>query len=392
MPAWLQGLLEKLNWKLLAGISLIALSAFAFWENIWRTVATEAYVNAALAGVASPIPGRVSKALSPIGSRVPAGFELSVVDERADLGATVEIDSKLAQVNAELAASQLKIEALEKARQSFARWTREFGQAKGGFLDKQVAQAKARVEARRADVDRQTDEVRRLRMLPEGAVAEREVIAAQATLTAVENELAAQQAEYEGLVISRQALRGGVQIADGLPDRTYSDQKAQELALDLATEQAKREGLIVQQTALHETLKTSREQLDRLREAHIPVPEGIVWRRIPENSFVAAGGALGAIAVCSEIVLTATLNQRDSKRVFVGQKVNATLLLPDSRQLKTEGTVVGLTGPTIENAQGMAIPFGRAAKPDGYGAIVRPSNPGQLECRVGAQLRLEFVH
>lgn len=375
----------SIGWKPVTGAALIGLALFAFSQNLLRTVATEAYVNAALASVASPIPGRVSQALTPIGSRLAPGFELRVLDERADLSASIEVDNKLAQVEADIAAAELKLAAIERARGQFARWTQEFGSAKGSFLDRRVKQAEALTESRRAD-----DNLRRLQSLPEGDVAQREVIAAQATATAASNELAAQEAEQQSLVISRQALRQGVQLTEGLPDRTYSDQKVQELALELATEQAKHKGLLVQRDMLQRSQRLSQEALQSRREARIPVPEGIVWRRVPENSFVAAGGALGAVAVCSEIVLTATLSRRDSQRVYVGQKVSAVLRLPDAQRLELAGSVVGLAGPTIENAQGMAIPFGRAASTDGYGAVVRVDQPERLQCRVGAPVRLEF--
>jgi hypothetical protein len=380
----------SIGWKPVTGAALIGLALFAFSQNLLRTVATEAYVNAALASVASPIPGRVSQALTPIGSRVSPGFELRVLDERADLSVSIEVDSKLAQVDADIAASELKLAAIDRARGQFARWTEQFGSAKGSFLDRRVKQAEALTEVRRAESMRADDNLRRLQSLPEGEVAQREVIAAQATATAASNELAAQEAEQQSLVISRQALRQGVQLTEGLPDRTYSDQKVQELALDLATEQAKHKGLLMQREMLQRSQQLSREALQSRREARIPVPEGIVWRRVPENSFVAAGGALGAVAVCSEIVLTATLSRRDSQRVYVGQKVSAVLRLPEAERLELEGSVVGLAGPTIENAQGMAIPFGRAASTDGYGAVVRVDQPERLQCRVGAPVRLEF--
>lgn len=380
----------SIGWKPVTGAALIGLALFAFSQNLLRTVATEAYVNAALASVASPIPGRVSQALTPVGSRVGPGFELRVLDERADLSASIDVDNKLAQVEADIAASELKLAAIERSRGQFERWTQQFGSAKGSFLDHRVKQAEALTEVRRAESLRADDNLRRLQSLSEGEVAQREVIAAQATATAASNELAAQEAEQQSLVISRQALRQGVQLTEGLPDRTYSDQKVQELALDLATEQAKHKGLLVQREMLQRSQQLSREALQSRREARIPVPEGIVWRRVPENSFVAAGGALGAVAVCSEIVLTATLSRRDSQRIYVGQKVSALMRLPDAERLELKGSVVGLAGPTVENAQGMAIPFGRAASTDGYGAVVRVDQPERLQCRVGAPVRLEF--
>lgn len=387
----LWGAVERLGWKPWIGSLLIAAALLAFFQNVWQTVATEAYVNAALASVASPIPGRVAQALPPIGARLPGGYELQVVDERANLAPSVEVDNKLAQVDAEIAASELKRAAIEKSRGEFARWTREFGSAKGSFLEQQIEQARARTEVRRAEALRADDNLRRVQSLTDGAIAEREVIAAQAAATVAHNELAAQEAEYQSLVISRRALRDGVQITDGLPDRTFSDQRAQELALDLATEVARQRGLGVQREALLRSQKASQEQLQRQREARIPVPDGLVWRRVPENSFVAAGGALGAVAVCSELTLTATLNRRDFRRVYVGQRVLGRMEQPQGADLEVAGTVVGLTGPTIENAQGLAIPFGRAASPDGYGAVVRPDSTAALDCRVGAPVRLEFL-
>jgi len=380
----------RLNWKLLGGLALLLLALYAFAQNIWRTTATESSVNAALASVASPIPGRVSTALPPLGSRVPAGFELRVEDERADLAPSVDVDNKLAETESELANAELKIAATDKAQRDFRAFANEFGRAKSGFLDQRIAQARAIAEARRADVDRAADDLSRLQQLPERAVAVRDVIIAQTRVTAARNDLAAQQAEVQSLVISRDALGRGVQLTDGLPDRTYSDQRAQELALLLATEKARRQGLLALRDTLRKSQQSSQLALERRRVARIPVPDGVVWRRSPENSFVASGGVLGAVAVCSEVVLTATLTRRDFQRVFVGQEVEAEVRIEGGPLIEARGKVIALTGPTIENAQGMAIPFGRSSSTNGYGVVVRPDKPAELGCRIGAQARLEF--
>jgi hypothetical protein len=378
------------NWKLVGGFVLVVLALYAFAQNIWRTTASEAYVNAALASVASPIPGRISAALPPLGSRVPAGFELRVEDERADLAPSVDIDNKLAETEAELANAELKIAATDKAQRDFRGYANEFGRAKSGFLEQRIAQAGALAEAQRATLDQAVDDLSRLQQLPERAVAVRDVIIAQTRVTAARNDLAAQQAEVQSLIISRDALGRGVQLTEGLPDRTYSDQRAQELALLLATEKAKRQGLMALRDTLRKSQQSSRQSLERRRDARIPVPDGVVWRRSPENSFVAAGGVLGAVAVCSEVVLTATLTRRDFQRVFVGQAVEAAVRIESGERIELQGKVIALTGPTIENAQGMAIPFGRSSSTDGYGVVVRPDDPAKLGCRIGAQAKLEF--
>lgn len=380
----------RLNPKLIGGIGLLLLAMFAFAQNIWRTTATEAYVNAALATVASPIPGRVAVALPALGSRVPAGYELRVEDDRADQAPSVDIDNKLAETEADLANAELKIDALDRSQREFRGYAQDFGRAKTGFLDQRIAQAQALAEARRAALDQATDDLTRLQQLPERALAVRDMIIAQTRVTAARNDLAAQQAEVQSLIISREALGKGVQISDGLPDRTYSDQRAQELALLLATEKARRQSLTALRDTLRASQRSSRDALQRKRDARITVSDGVVWRRTPDNSFIAAGGALGAVALCSEVVLTATLTRRDFQRVFVGQAVDASVRIETGERIELSGKVITLTGPTIENAQGMAIPFGRASSADGYGVVVRPDQAVRLGCRIGAQAKLDF--
>ena len=386
--AWLQGL--RWNGRLAIGLLMIALSAFAFYRNIWSTVATEANINAALLLPLSPIPGRVESALPLEGTRIVGGMTLKVDNERVNLTPQVDLQAKLSQAESEIKGLDLQIGSIEKAIAEFRRSASAFATSKGEYLDQRVRDLQAQVDAQRAVEVERRDRLTRLQQLPTGSVPVQDVVGAQAQLTAAENEVISAQAALDSYVIARRALRGGVQISDGLPDRTYSDQRVQELGLQLATARAKRAEQIHLKDSLAESMREQSELTSRLRSAEVPVPDGVVWRRLPENSYVVEGGELGAIAVCGNAVVTATLTRRDFKRLFVGMAARATVRHPDTGAIKLDGEVIALTGPTLENSQHMAIPFGRGASDDGYGAVVRVRDTHRLQCRVGAAAQLEF--
>ena len=115
-----------------------------------------------------------------------------------------------------------------------------------------------------------------------------------------------------------------------------------------------------------------------------------MWTRVPAGIQVTRGGALGEIAPCDDTVITVTLDRAAFRKIQVGMQARAELRLADGERRRFEATVVSLTGGSLQNVLGMAIPFGRAIVEDAYGAVLRVADSTVLECAIGRPVTLRF--
>lgn len=72
MPAPLSNLLTTVfhkHWRLLLGLFFLGFAVVALTRNFIVVTATDAFINANLIAVRSPIPGQIARPLPPVGSR-----------------------------------------------------------------------------------------------------------------------------------------------------------------------------------------------------------------------------------------------------------------------------------------------------------------------------------
>ncbi|MGB0212281.1 hypothetical protein [Algiphilus sp.] len=368
---------------------LIALACLAFIRNIVLVNVQDAFVNAYLSTVRSPIPGEVRTTLPAPGTRVAKDHVVAIRNARPDDTILIETSERLARVSAELGAARSQFESLSGSRAEFAQWGERFREARARYLADRRDQIASRLAAQREEAENARRELRRLENL-DLYVPERQLDAARTRMEISTRQARALEAESAQLETERKALADQIQIADTFSERTYSDQQVQETALRMSLLTAEIDSLGRQQASLREAVDAARDQVARERAAEVRVADAVVWQRVPTGTHVPRGGELGAIAPCADVVVTATLDRRAFQRIQVGDTATVRMRTEGGDSVEAGARVITLTGAAMENVLGMAIPFGRATLEDAYGAVLRLDAPETLDCAIGHPVRVRF--
>lgn len=379
------------HWRLLLGLCFIGFALVALLRNFVLVNATDAFINATLLAVRSPIPGQVLEPLPPPGTRilVTPVTTAKIHNERADETLSIEVTERLDQLESALASSTARLEKLQKAADEFATWSKRHANARDAYLAERLLETQADTMARQKELENASNTLQRL----EGAsayVSRGTLDNAQTAVQVAQESLAAAKAKQAQVISERRALTQRIQIADSYSERTWSEQKLQETRLQITLLQADIAALEQQRETLLDNLKRSRNQLNRESAADVPLPDAVVWRRVPPGAHVVRGGEIGEVAPCSEAVITITLDRSAFRKLHIGMQASARFRMDDGQPRQVKATVVTLTGGSQENVLGMAIPFGRAIVEDAYGAVLRTETPQALECAIGKPVSLQF--
>lgn len=378
------------RWKAIAGLTLLALAALAFFRNIVLVNTQDAFVNAYLSPLRSPIAGTIKSPLPAPGTRTTNVDRVRIVNTRPDETLLIETSERLAAVNARLTEARAGITRLKESEAEFSEWAKRFRNSRDRYLRERESELRAQLGARREQRRDAQDALNRLENYARYVPA-RQIEEARTRLDVASENLEAARAQTRQLRAEREALAERIQVADTFSERTFSDQKVQETRLQSQLLQAEIGSLENQKAALEESVAAARRQLARERAAELSLPNAIVWRREPAGAHVAASGNLGALALCSDLLVTATLDRRAFRRVQVGDQAQVRMRGSDGESVITNARVITLTGAAMENILGMAIPFGRATLEDAYGVVLRVNTPEKLDCAVGRSVSLRFL-
>lgn len=376
-------------WKLVVGALLVVLALLAFTRNIVFVNVQDAFVNAPLSTMRSPIEGQIIRALPAPGEAVDGQWSLEVRNDRADPTLVIEIGERLSTVTSRLAFNKERRARLEASITQFDDWSQRFRDARDRYLAERLSETKAGSAAAERTLADAEDNLKRLIGM-RAYTSPRMLSAAQAAADVARGQLQASRSRERQFREERKALAERIQVTETFSERTFSDQKVQETQLELDLARADINALAQQQATLQNGLEEARAQLERERLWQAPVPSAVVWTRVPEGIHVTRGGALGEIAPCDDTVITATLDRAAFRKVQVGMLAKAELRLAGGERRRFDATVVSLTGGSLQNVLGMAIPFGRAIVEDAYGAVLRVEDSTELACAVGRPVTLTF--
>lgn len=379
----------KKHWKLVVGSFLILLALIVLLRNFFFVNVKDAFVNATLVSVLSPIPGEVTEPLPLPGTRTLGAFTAKVRNNRPDEALNIETSERLGQITAELESALTRRTRLEAAVEEFSGWSRRHASARGTYLDQRKTEAEAEVAMAREQLNQAQYNLDRLQAQSQ-YVSRNTIDEAQTRVSVAQQSLNAALAREAQVNTERAALGQRLQIADSYSERTFSEQRLQETSLQLAILDGEIAALQHQQKALTDNLTRTTDQLGRESEAEITVPDAVVWRRVPATSHVVRGGEIGQVAPCTDALITVTLDRAAFRKLHVGMTASAVLRLNDGERRQLDATVVTLTGGSTQNILGTAIPFGRATVEDAYGAVLRVEDPLMLECAIGRPVSLRF--
>lgn len=316
--------------RVLVGMAIIAVALWFFLPGLVFPISNNAVINAHVITLRAPVAGDVSFVFSnsdrPIAKHdVVARLE----NDRVDSSQLSALQAEHATLLEKIAAIELELGELDKLERRLRSSSTKYQRAVGDRYDALLAEANARLTARRAitseaaaTLHRQQELYkRRLTTLAALDAAEKALRVAQADLMeAVE---AVKRVEVEKTGASE-----GIYFGDGFNNVPYSQQRVDEVQLRAQTLRSELRDTQIRQKETERRIALERERLGRLTSAELEAPAaGRLWSQLAANGeFVSAGAPLLQILDTSRLFLMVSLDERHFDRVAVGDTATIALI------------------------------------------------------------------
>lgn len=341
----IESLVRSRRIRVALAAGLAATGAWAFAPYALSEVGGEAYVNAPLIRLASPIAGTVAADLPEAGSYVAAARMLHLVEARGlDTSALGALLGQQAAFTAELALARRQLGELDTADRRLAVRSNAYRRAEHRRLVDDAAAAAADAAACRPEAHAAALQQARVVVLAtRGFAANATVERAAATAATTHARCMAMDTRAAAATGDARAARSGIFLANGSSDTPYPDQQ--------------RDRLLLRRQELETIAVNARARLDeldariageRLRLAKAAAfaallpAASVVWSvDASPGTSVVPGTALIDLADCTRRFVAVTLPERRMESIVPGQPVAVRLIGGDAW---AEGKVVRAAG------------------------------------------------
>ena len=333
MAGRIEDIIRSNRMRLALATAMAALGLWAFAPYVASEIGGEAYVNAPIIRMASPIAGIVASDLPPPGTAIARARTARLVVARVrDTGPLAALKGQQAALIAARDLAQRQIAEIEVARTGLANRSARFGQAASARLaatTHAAHEALAACEAETAEAILQRDRVEALAAQRFATFTQRDRLRALAAAGARRCAMLGDQAT--ALAIETRAAHNGLYLAGAAMDAPYGDQqrdrlllRRQELESIAADAQARLAELAVQ-------ISAEQERLARASAFDAVLPAGtVIWSQpAPKGTTVAPGASLIELADCRRRYVEVTLPERRMEAVLPGEKVQVRLIGSD---------------------------------------------------------------
>jgi multidrug resistance efflux pump len=316
--------------RLLLAITLIGVSAWAFFPHVAYRIAPTAFVNSELVRVAAPMAGRLSRDLPRKGDIIERTISMNLTEtlspDRRHL-LDLEQQSTVAKDRADLAKRQLaEVAKLDGELES------RTGSYQSGMIERigqEIAEAEAEKIGCLAEVRQRRDVGSRMEELVKSGYAS-QIRTAEAFATQEANitrcEMA--NAKIERFRIERNSAQTGVFLRDGANDVPYSQQQRDRLVLrrqELETE-------MLQQTSRQEQIvaeiRGERSRLDQTGHSDVLLrADHVVWSvSASPGATVTEGQTILDLADCAHRFVVVDLPEREFEQIKAGDTAAVRLI------------------------------------------------------------------
>ncbi|MFE1599799.1 HlyD family secretion protein [Methylobacterium sp. ID0610] len=345
--------------RILVGVLLLGAAVLAVLPNVTGYTSLDGTVNARFTIIAAPIEGVVSATPPKVGTPVPEGEPLyRIRNERIARTAEAQLEADLGATRERLRALEGQIASLTAIRNDLAGRLKEYQQASITGVQQEIVIRQQRINAAQAQqISAQADLARKTTLGATGVVAGSSVEQARAALVAATSEQAIARADLERLTRQLEALRKGTFVGEGRNDVPYSQQRQDEVAIQLANVQmqARAERARIQQ--LERQIALESERNDKLSTAVVRVPfEGVIWRNnVVAGSNVVVGNELTRLLDCRDLFVDILVNEADYDSIRPNSPAEVRLL-GGSQTIR--GTVLSVRGSSaaVEEVVLAAVP------------------------------------
>ena len=345
MTSYLERLVRSRRPRVFLAVSLAAVGLWAFAPYVAGESGGEAYVNAPLIRVTSPIAGNVAQQLPDPGGYIADARPMRLVTARsADSDALRALLGQEAALKAGQALANAQLAELQRADLRLADRSRKFERASVRRLAAGTAAARADALACRAEATDADAQLRRVTALgAKGFASNATIDRARAAADAAGARCTALAARVELSADEAGAARSGMYLGSGTMDTPYAEQQRDRLML----RRQELETIVVEATArrldLASRIAAAQRQLEAASAYDVTLPSrSTVWSLLASpGASVIPGSALLEVADCSRRFVEVKLPERQTESVLPGQAVKVRLIGADAWEL---GRVVGTMG------------------------------------------------
>jgi multidrug resistance efflux pump len=334
MAGRIETLIRSNRLRLALATGMAALGLWAFAPYVTSEVGGEAYVNAPIIRMASPIPGIVAADLPPPGTAIAAPRTARLVTARIlDTGPLAALKGQQAALISARDLARRQIAEIETADARLASRSAQFGRAASARLAATTAAARealAGCQAEAAEAALQRERVEVLAQQRFATFTQRDRV--RAVASAAQFRCAALGDQADALAIETKAAGHGLYLAGAAMDAPYGDQQRDRLLLrrqELENVVADA-GSRLAQLAIQVAAET--ERLARASAFDAQLPAGtVVWSQpAPKGTTVAPGASLIELADCNRRYVEVALPERRMEAIMPGTRVAIRLIGSDA--------------------------------------------------------------
>lgn len=388
MPSFARKLLKSS-----IGIGLIVGIGWFPMQTVLEASSVDASVNSQLTVIRAPISGRLEADIRQfsVGADLWQGDHLlTVIDDRADRQALFSTEAELSKLIHDRGVAAEQLSYYEDLRKRMTARVSDFIDNRETILNPRIDAAKAKSIASQADLTAAQKALERAQALAsKGAGNVAALEEAQRRVEVAQSALQASSAELLSSKIELTALRGGQFIGDGYNDVPRTQQRVDEIDLNILTAKAEVSKL-EQHIASTKQLIEARKGVYRDNAVvDMKVPrDGQVWGVLATpGEAVTQGQELLRLLDCKALLVTATVDEITFNDLSYGEGV---YFRPKSSRERYKGKIVQLSGRTPAQSNLALPPKAGDEKKDFF--VTAALEPLQTEeCLVAKTGRLIFT-
>lgn len=375
------------------GVVMLAGLVIVVGPALLRVQSAKAIVNARAVAINSPIEGVVSTVYVPAGEFATTGESILKLDNPRISEALLQ------ELGVEQRSLAERVESLERQK---ARLQALLDELKARVsthtsyetvrVNHQIAEAKAEAMAQKGAIDDLALTLEKNRkLLAENFISVVEFDRSKFALETARQKLLAIEARIHALEAGLNALGSGVYIGEGRNDVPYTQQKLEEITIQIIDLDARMSEARSRLSAIEQQADAEKERLAKLRQAEPIAPvTGLVWRQYYSvGSEVLIGTKLAEMVDCNDLYIEASLPASSLARLSRGDKVNYRLLGSDQWHVAEVMTLSGGASQVVNESSAA-----RLAIEPGDGRVMIKFDSKDLkemtanQCYVGRQVEV----
>jgi multidrug resistance efflux pump len=381
--------------RVTVGLLLLTAGLVALLPTLTGYTSLDGTVNAPLGIISAPIEGTVTSNPPKVGSLVLSGAEVvGIRNDRVARTAEAHLESEFTAAKERLKALREQVTKLTELKRELQIRLREYQQASIRNVTQEIAVREHRISSAQAQQKSAVaDLARKERLGVTGVVAGSSIEQARTASVTAENEGNIARTELDRLNQQLEALRRGIFVGEGRNDVPYSQQRMDEVTIQLADAHFRERDIEARVAELKAQLEQERLRNRTLRYALVTMPfDGVIWRTsVVEGSNVIAGTELAQVVDCRDLFVDIIVSEVAYDEIYPGREADIRLL---GRSESLHGKVLSVRGSAVVDE---AVLAAKPPQTRGKDARIRVSmTDSDLNtdyanfCQVGRSVQVRF--